>query len=62
MVPRERTLRKTIILAFATLSLAFASLVTDLIRVDAVPKAIATHPAVQLQSTDVAKVKIFDSI
>ena len=55
-------MRKTIMLAFATLIFAFATLVTDLIRIDAGPGAFATSPAAQIQATDDAKIRNFDSI
>jgi hypothetical protein len=55
-------MRKTIILAIATLMLAFASLATDLVRADAGSKAGVTPPAPSLHATDVAKIRTFDSI
>ncbi len=55
-------MRKTILLAIATLMLAFASLATDLIRTDAGPTAVANPPAPAFQPVDVAKIKTFDSI
>ena len=59
---REPTMRKTILLAIATLILAFASLATDLMRADAGPKAVVTPPAPAFQPTAVAKIRAFDSI
>jgi hypothetical protein len=55
-------MRKTILLAIATLMLAFASLATDLIRADAGVKAVVTPPAPPLQATNVAKIQTIDSI
>ncbi len=55
-------MRKTIMLAFATLIFAFAAFVTDLIRVDAGPGGVVTSPVAQFQATGVAKIKSFDSI
>ncbi|MGA7973357.1 MAG: hypothetical protein WCA36_11165 [Pseudolabrys sp.] len=55
-------MRKTILLGFATLFLAIASLVSNLIGVDAGPKPAVTSAAAQSQTTDVAKIKVFDSI
>ena len=55
-------MHKTIMLAFATLILGFATLVTDLVRIDAGPGAFATSPAAQVQATDGAKIRNFDSI
>jgi len=55
-------MRKTILLAIATLMLAFASLATDLMRADAGPKAVVTPPAPSLQAADVAAIRTFDSI
>ena len=55
-------MRKTILLGFATLFLAIASVVSSLIGVGASPKAAVTSPAAQQQATDVAKIKVFDSI
>lgn len=59
---REPTMRKTILLAIATLMLAFASLATDLMRADAGPKAAVTPPAQSLHAIDVARIRTFDSI
>ena len=59
---REPTMRKTILLAIATLMLAFASLATDLMRADAGPKAGVTPPALSLHATAVATIRTFDSI
>lgn len=56
-------MRKTIMLAFATLIFAVAALVTNLVRPDAGPGTAVTAPLVpQFQSTDVATIKTFDSI
>lgn len=55
-------MRKTILLGFATLFLAIASLVSNLIGIDAGPKFAVTSPVAQGQATDVAKIKVFDSI
>ena len=55
-------MRKTILLAIATLMLAFASLATNLIRADAGSKTVVAPPAPAFQATDVAKIKMFDSI
>ncbi len=55
-------MRKTILLAIATLMLAFASLATDLIRADTGPRAVLTPAAPAIQATDIAKIKTFDSI
>ncbi len=55
-------MRKTILLAIATLMLAFASLAADLIRADAGSKATATPPAATAHATEVAKIRTFDSI
>jgi len=55
-------MRKTIMLGFATLFLAIASLVTKLFGGDAGPKTVVTSPAAPIQATDVAKIKILGPI
>ena len=41
-------MRKTIMLAFATLIFAFATLATDLVRIGAGPGAVMKSPAAQI--------------
>ena len=55
-------MRKTIMLAFATLILAFVGFVTDLVRPAAGPQVTMASPAGQIQATGVSAIRNFDAI
>ncbi|HZD89026.1 MAG TPA: hypothetical protein VE224_02925 [Pseudolabrys sp.] len=55
-------MRKTIMLAFATLILAFAGFITDLVRPTAGSQATMTSPAAQIQATGGSAIRNFDAI